>query len=141
MSFVHLVRILIFPRHAFSYLFAKPTKHCSFFSSRLAKLIGTLRSDNGDVHENVAEKYTSHPFKLFSRLSQFALVLKRRKFWLELKRRDRAQIQTEMVKFIALPFPFSSKLKIWSFHVVVVLGQQRNVQENVMHVQSCCFAH
>ena len=27
--------------------------------------IGTLRSDNGDVHENVAEKQTSHPFKIF----------------------------------------------------------------------------
>ena len=27
--------------------------------------IGTLRSDNGDVHENVAEKQTSHHFKLF----------------------------------------------------------------------------
>ena len=25
----------------------------------------TLRSDNGDVYENVAEKQTSHHFKLF----------------------------------------------------------------------------
>ena len=29
------------------------------------ELIGTLRSDNGDVHENVAEKQTSHHLKLF----------------------------------------------------------------------------
>ena len=50
-------------------------------------------------------------------------------------------MQTEMAEFIALPFPFSSKLKIWSFHVVVVQGQQRNVQKSVMHVQSCSFAH
>ena len=28
-------------------------------------IIGTLRSDNGDVHENVAEKQTSHHFQLF----------------------------------------------------------------------------
>ena len=27
--------------------------------------IGTLRSDNSDVHENVAEKQTSHHFKRF----------------------------------------------------------------------------
>ena len=27
--------------------------------------VGTLRSDNGDFHENVAEKQTSHHFKLF----------------------------------------------------------------------------
>ena len=30
-----------------------------------ATKIGTLRSDNGDVHENFAEKQTSHHFKLF----------------------------------------------------------------------------
>ena len=34
-----------------------------------------------------------------------------------------------MVEFIALPFLFSSKLKIWSLHVVVVQGQQINVQK------------
>ena len=29
------------------------------------RLLGTLRSYNGDVHGNVAEQETSHPFKLF----------------------------------------------------------------------------
>ena len=71
----------------------------------------------------------------------FALLLKRKEFWLELKRGDRARVQTEMLEFNALPFPSSSKLKTWSFHVVVVQGQQRNVRKSVMHVQSCCFAH
>ena len=28
-------------------------------------LVNTLRFDNADVHENVAEKQTSHAFKLF----------------------------------------------------------------------------
>ena len=63
---------------------------------------------------------------------------------LELKREDRARVQPVMVEFIALPFPFSSKLKIWSFHcfkVVVVHGLQRNKQKSVIHVQSCCVAH
>ena len=32
-------------------------------------------------------------------------------------------------------------LKNWSFQVVVVQGQQRNVQKSVMRVQSCYFAH
>ena len=54
---------------------------------------------------------------------------------------NRAQIKTEIVEFIALPFLFSSELEISLFHVVVVQGQQRNVQKSVMHVQSCCFAH
>ena len=51
------------------------------------------------------------------------------------------RVLTEMVEFIALPSPFSSKLKIWSFHVVIMQRLQRNVQKSVMHVQSCCFAH
>ena len=45
---------------------------------------------------------------------------------LELKRRDDARVQTEMVEFIALQFPSSKKkkkLKIWSFHVVVLQGR------------------
>ena len=49
--------------------------------------IGTLRSDNGDVHENVVEKYTLCPFKLFC----------------------------DNPKSLALPYPFSSRCKIWPF--------------------------
>ena len=54
---------------------------------------------------------------------------------MELKRRYRVRVQTEMIEFIALPFPFSSKLKIYSFPVVVVQGRQRNFRESVKHVQ------
>ena len=39
---------------------------------------------------------------------------------LELNRGDRTPVQTEIVEFIALAFPSSKKLKIWSFHVLVV---------------------
>ena len=78
-------------------------------------------------------------FHFFSRLFQGAQLLKRWEFSLELKRRDRAWVLTEMVEFIVLPFPFPSKLKIWWFHVLVMQGLQRNVQKSVMHVQSCCF--
>ena len=49
---------------------------------------------------------------------------------LELKRGGHARVQTEMVEFIALPYPSSNKkLKIWSFHVVVVQGRRRNVEK------------
>ena len=37
-------------------------------------------------------------------------------------------------------FPSSTKREMRQFHVVVVQRQQRNVQESVMQVQSCCFA-
>ena len=60
---------------------------------------------------------------------------------LELKRGGHARFQSETVEFIDLPLPSTKKLKIWSFHVVVVQGRLRNVQKSVMHVQSCCFAN
>ena len=59
-------------------------------------------------------------FQFISQLFQVAQLLKRREFGLELKRRDRAQVLTEMVEFITLAFPFPSRLKIWSFHVAVM---------------------
>ena len=48
---------------------------------------------------------------------------------METKRGDRARVQTKMIESIVLPFPFSSKLKNWSFHAVVVQERQRNVQK------------
>ena len=62
-------------------------------------------------------------FRFFSLLFQWTQLLKRRECWLELKRRDRAWVLTEMVEFIALQFPFPSKLKIGSFHVLVMQGR------------------
>ena len=40
-------------------------------------------------------------------------------------------------------FMSSTKCEIRPFHVIdiVVQRQQRNVEKNVMHVQSCCFAN
>ena len=58
---------------------------------------------------------------------------------LELKRGSRTRVQTEMVEFIALPFAYSKKkIKMWSFHAIVVKGRQRNVQKNR---DGCCFAN
>ena len=61
-------------------------------------------------------------FETFLPLNQVTQSLESREIKLELKRGDhRVRVQREIVKFIALPFPFSSQLKIWSFHVVVVV--------------------
>ena len=116
-------------------------KERRIFGGRFSPLLGTLRSDNDDVHENVHEKWTSHPFTFFRDYPKSPSYLKRRKFRLEMKRGEGARLQTEMVEFRGLPISFSSKLKLWSFHVVVVQGRQRNVQKSVMHVQSYCFVH
>ena len=57
-------------------------------------------------------------FQTFSPQHQVTQVVENSEFRLEVKGQDR--IQTEIEKFIALPFPFSSKLKIWPFHVEVM---------------------
>ena len=68
-------------------------------------------------------------FKTFSPLYQVTQSLESREVKLELKRGDHVRIQREKAKFIALPFPFSSQLKIWSFHIAVGQGRQRNIQK------------
>ena len=51
---------------------------------------------------------------------------------LELKRGGRTRVRTDTLEFIALPFPSSKKRKIWSFHFVVVQGQQGNVHAKLL---------
>ena len=108
-------------------------------SSLLAQeSLGTLRSDIKNV---ARETYRLSILSDHFAIIQIAQLLKRREFILETKRGNRARVQTKMVESIVLPFPYSSKLKNWSFHVVVVQERQRNVQKSVMHVQICCSAH
>ena len=91
-------------------------------------ILGTLRSDNSDANENVAEEIDFASFETLPPLCQVTQLLERREVRLEMKRWDRVPVQREIVKFIALPFQFSRQLKIWSFHVVVVQGRQTNIQ-------------
>ena len=81
----------------------------------LPTLFGTSQSDKGDVHENVPEKNSLCVLSLFCDYLKSHSYLREREARVELRRRNLARVQTEMVEFIPLPFPFSSKLKIWSF--------------------------
>ena len=84
--------------------------------------IGTLRSDNGDTNKNVAKKIEFVSFQTFSRFFQVAQLRQSRETMSEREGggEGRIRVQTKIVKFIALQFPSSSTLKIWSIHVVVV---------------------
>ena len=96
---------------------------------------GTLRSDKGDTNENVPWKIDFASLETFSPLYEATQSLESRRVKLELKRGNRFWVLREILKFIALLFPFSSQLKIWSFCVVVVQRRLWN-----LHVQSCCLA-
>ena len=64
-------------------------------------------------------------FHFLSRFSKGPSCLKDwREFGLELKRRDCARVLTEVVEFIALPFPFPSKLRPRP-HVSVFVWKRR----------------
>ena len=86
-------------------------------------------------------KVDSASFQTISRFSQVILLLKRRDFRLDWREEATPEFKQEIVEFIVLLFPSSKKYKIWSFRVGVVQGWQRNVQNSVMRVQSCCFAN
>ena len=83
-------------------------------------ILGTLRSDNSDANENVAEEIDFASFETLPPLCQVTQLLERRAVRLEMKRGDRVPVQREIVKFIALPFQLSKQRKIWSGQVVVV---------------------
>ena len=61
--------------------------------------------------------------------------------FLELNSKGLYQSSGEEKESCCLLFPSSTKREIRHFHVVDVQRRQRNVQKNVMHVQSCCFAN
>ena len=61
----------------------------------------TVKRDNGEANESIAEKYTSRP------IYELTQLLESRVAELELNRGGRVRVQREIVKFISLPFPFS----------------------------------
>ena len=75
-------------------------------------------------------KIYSASFQTISRLSQVALLLKRREFRLKLKRGDRARVQTEMVEFIAMQFP-KENLGILPCYVKVAHGRQNEITKKL----------
>ena len=48
----------------------------NFLSAPGKLLLGTLRSNNGDLHENVTEKWSWHPFTFFGDYFKWPSYLK-----------------------------------------------------------------
>ena len=61
--------------------------------------------------------------------------------FLELNSKGLYQSSGKEKESCCLVLPSSTKLEMRHFHVVVVQRRLRNVQKNVMQVQSCCFAN
>ena len=66
--------------------------------------------------------------------THFAIILsrpitKKKETFVGTDERGLGRVQTAGVEYIALPFPSSKKLTIWSFQVIVVQGRQRNFKK------------
>ena len=97
--------------------------------------------------ENVAEKMDFPLFHFLSRFSKGPSCLKDwREFGLELKRRDCARVLTEVVEFIALPFPFPSKLRprphvsvfVWERRYFPSVFKKRRVHTKCIRIVFAC---
>ena len=99
-----------------NYNFHKSTSEFCFFFFFLRVECGRVLKPKS--RRNLTIRQRQHPrkrqwkidlatFQTISRLSKAAMLLKRREFRSELKRGYRARVQTGMVEFIVLPFPFS----------------------------------
>ena len=108
-----------------------------FIPKSLSQLpMGTLRSHNGDVYKNLAE----NRLRILS--NHFVIILSRPVTYAK-----RIYVRAEE----SGPHPSSDRdgriyrlvvlVLIWSFQVVVVQEQQRNVKKSVIHAQGCCFAN
>ena len=69
----------------FAILHFKIGQVVSFCKVCTIQLLETLRSENGDIHENVAEKKKSHPLKLFCSYPKSPCYLKEGNLGLEVK--------------------------------------------------------
>ena len=142
------------PRPTFRRLFfsPKPRSACRFFicprstCEPVRKLgfweqTGSLSKNDGDGYENVSLKVKSHCFKNFIALipprsiRQMLAIF----FWIWILKIF-IKVQEKKTKVAVVCSRPPQNVKFGIFYVVVMQWRQRNVQNSVMHVQSCCFA-
>ena len=79
-------------------------------------------------------------FQTLLRLFCLIQFVKSWQFFLELNSKRVYRSPRKEKESRCLVFTSFTKREIRDFHVVVVQWRQRNVQKNVTHAQSCCFA-
>ena len=106
-------------------------------------LLSILRSfslDDGDGSENLTLKMNSRFFKLCRAYSSSLKMSNVGEFSWSSCLKDPTQVLKEKTNSLSLVYVLH-KREIRDFHAVVVQWRPRNVQNSVLHVQSCCFAN
>ena len=84
------------------------------------------------IKTSLKSSIDSASFQTISQLSKVAQLPNRRKFVLEMKRGGPRPGSDRDGRIYRLAVPvLTKKLKIWSFHVVVVRGRQRKIQKRL----------
>ena len=115
----------------------EPVRRLGFWE----QILGSLSRNDGDGYENVSLKVKSRCFK--KRYRDYSISFNSSNvgnFCLDLNSKNLYQSSGKENESRCRVFTSSTKREIWHFYVVVMQWRQRNVQNSVMHVQSCCFA-
>ena len=118
----------------------RSTSHARFLLGWYAPLIGYNKGKATWGEFDILRDLTIRKRRLkiesasFHFFCDFPKSPKERNFGQKLEKGPRPSSLTEIIRFIALPSPFSSKL-LQKFTFTKIL------QKSVMHVQSCCFAN
>ena len=105
---------------------------------------GAIRELRQQRWRRLRKSHSKNEFALLQALScSFQLVrfVKCWEIFLELNSKRLYRSSGKEKESRCLVFTSSTNRKIKHFHVVVVQRRQRNVQESVMHLQSCSFAN
>ena len=136
-----------------------PINHIVFFFCRIPVVLENRRSSQGGAHplhppprsapeqrrQRLRKRHSKSEvgalLQNLSRLFYLVQLVKCSQFFVEFNSKRLYRSSGKERGSPGLAFTFSTKRENRHFHVVIVQWRQRNVQESVMHVQSCCFAN
>ena len=116
------------------FTFRSRHRHCC-----LSSLRGSLRSDNATATRTSLKKWICVLLVFTAIIPTTYFVKCTRRTLLKLNFKWPYSSSEREIKFRRCLFTSPLKREIRHFHVEVVQKQERNVQKNVMHVQSCCL--
>ena len=116
------------------FTFRSRHRHCC-----LSSLRGSLRSDNATATRMSLKKWICVLLVFTAIIPTTYFVKCTRRTLLKLNFKWPYSSSEREIKFRRCLFTSPLKREIRHFHVEVVQKQERNVQKNVMHVQSCCL--
>ena len=100
-------------------------------------IVGSLSNNDGNYYKNITSKVNSFCFKLYLTFSILFNSANNGTFFWSWIPKGYVEVQKKKKEIAVLCWHPLQNMKL----VIVMQGQQRNVQKRMMHMQSCCFAN